>query len=70
MFEWVKSTGAITDLVSFNGSSNGKNPSGGLIADSSGNLFGTTSAGGANGGGTLFEWVASSGTGETVRRMR
>jgi uncharacterized repeat protein (TIGR03803 family) len=36
----------------------GANPQGGLIADASGNLFGTTS-GGVNGGGTVFEITGS-----------
>ena len=43
-----------TTLVSFNGT-NGANPQGGLIADAHGDLFGTTSQGGANGDGTVFE---------------
>jgi uncharacterized repeat protein (TIGR03803 family) len=33
----------------------GQNPIGGLVSDSSGNLYGTTSAGGSGGGGTVFE---------------
>jgi uncharacterized repeat protein (TIGR03803 family) len=41
-------------LVSFNGA-NGANPSGALISDAAGDLFGTTSAGGAIGYGTVFE---------------
>lgn len=43
-------------LVSFNGT-NGANPAANLIADASGNLFGTTGQGGANGKGTVFELV-------------
>jgi uncharacterized repeat protein (TIGR03803 family) len=43
-----------TVLVSFNGT-NGAFPSGSLIADASGNLYGTTSAGGAANRGTVFE---------------
>ncbi len=39
VFEWVKSSGTITVLASFNGS-NGYGPEGGLVEDSSGNLFG------------------------------
>jgi uncharacterized repeat protein (TIGR03803 family) len=38
-------------LVSFNGS----HPVGSLIADASGNLFGTTTEGGTSGDGTVFE---------------
>jgi uncharacterized repeat protein (TIGR03803 family) len=41
-------------LVSFNGS-DGANPSGSLILDVNGNLFGTTNFGGANNLGTVFE---------------
>ncbi|MGA3402372.1 MAG: choice-of-anchor tandem repeat GloVer-containing protein, partial [Acetobacteraceae bacterium] len=40
-------------LVSFTGL-NGANPNG-LLADAAGDLFGTTAADGANGGGTVFE---------------
>jgi uncharacterized repeat protein (TIGR03803 family) len=47
--------GALTTLVSFNGT-NGSNPSAGLVADSQGNLYGTTENGGTNGGfGTVFQ---------------
>ena len=60
MFEIVKTaTGYAstpTTLVSFNGT-NGAKPYGGLIADAAGDLFGTTSYGGANGYGTVFEIV-------------
>ena len=38
------------------------NPQGGLIADSSGNLFGTTSQGGTVGDGTVFEVATGSET--------
>ena len=44
----------LTTLVNFNGTV-GMNPSGNLIADAHGDLFGTTIAGGANGDGTVFE---------------
>jgi len=42
-----------TTLYSFSGS-DGANPLAGLIADASGNLFGTTAAGGASNLGTIF----------------
>ena len=45
---------APTTLVSFNGY-DGANPYAGLIADASGDLFGTTEAGGTYGYGTVFE---------------
>ena len=44
--------------------SDGAYPFAGLIADTSGNFYGTASEGGANGGGTVFE-IAAGGT-ETV----
>jgi uncharacterized repeat protein (TIGR03803 family) len=43
-----------TVLVSFNGA-NGNGPAAGLIADSAGNLYGTTNEGGASGLGTVFK---------------
>jgi uncharacterized repeat protein (TIGR03803 family) len=58
VFELTKTDGNYSSepitLVSFNGS-NGSQPRAGLIADGVGDLFGTTSAGGANNGGTVFE---------------
>ena len=44
--------------------SDGANPYAGVIEDTSGNLFGTTYNGGANGGGTVFE-LTPSGNGYT-----
>lgn len=43
-----------SNLFSFNGT-NGKNPRSGVILDAKGDLFGTTSNGGAYGNGTVFE---------------
>jgi uncharacterized repeat protein (TIGR03803 family) len=62
VFEIVK-TGAgyaslPTTLLSFNGT-NGSAPVGSLTTDASGNLFGTTAEGGANGKGTAFELTGS-----------
>jgi uncharacterized repeat protein (TIGR03803 family) len=45
---------APTTLISFNGA-DGASPFAGLIADASGDLFGTTAQGGANNEGTVFE---------------
>ena len=60
---------SLTTLVSFNSTSaeevealNGAMPSGDLIADAKGDLFGTTSNGGANGPvGTVFEIIKTAG---------
>jgi uncharacterized repeat protein (TIGR03803 family) len=48
-------------LLSFNGT-NGANPVDSLIVDANGDLFGTTTQGGANGAGTVFELVKTNGT--------
>ena len=54
VFEYVNGSGTIKTLASFNGG-NGEYPRAGLIMDGSGNLYGTTSSGGASGDGTVFE---------------
>jgi uncharacterized repeat protein (TIGR03803 family) len=51
-------TRALTTLVSFNGA-NGTPPLAGLIVDTNGNLFGTTSFGGTHDRGTVFEVTGS-----------
>lgn len=52
-------------LYSFQGGSDGTNPSTGLVADSSGNLFGTTTEGGGAGCGVVYELKAAHGGGWT-----
>jgi uncharacterized repeat protein (TIGR03803 family) len=59
----ISPTGMETVLHSFSGS-DGKLPTGGLIMDSTGNMYGTTMSGGANGDGTVFK-ISPAGT-ETV----
>jgi uncharacterized repeat protein (TIGR03803 family) len=63
VFEIAKTAGGYastpTTLASFNGA-NGSIPAGDLIADANGNLFGTTSEGGAYNDGTVFEIVKTS----------
>jgi uncharacterized repeat protein (TIGR03803 family) len=44
-----------TVLYTFAGGSDGANPIVGLIADTSGNLYGTTTSGGSTGNGTVFK---------------
>jgi uncharacterized repeat protein (TIGR03803 family) len=51
----VDSSGQETVLYSFNGAPDGVHPMGGLLLDSSGNLYGTTFVGGAHGAGTVFK---------------
>jgi uncharacterized repeat protein (TIGR03803 family) len=53
-------TPTLTTLVSFNGA-DGRGPSGSLIADSNGDLFGTTAFGGPNEDGTVFEIAKTAG---------
>lgn len=57
VFKLTSSGGGWTymDLYDFTGGSDGGNPFGSLVLDASGNLYGTTEAGGANGDGVIFE---------------
>lgn len=63
VYEIVNSGGSYastpTTLVSFDGA-DGSEPVAGLVADSNGDLFGTTASGGASGKGTVFEIVSTS----------
>ena len=61
VFELAHGSGTITTLASFNGT-NGAMPEAALILDGSGNLYGTTSSGGALHDGTVFELTPGSGT--------
>ena len=45
----------LTTLIGFSGDADGSHPYGTLIADTAGNLFGTTEGGGPTGGGEVFE---------------
>jgi uncharacterized repeat protein (TIGR03803 family) len=58
VYEVAAGSGTITTLAAFNGP-NGANPFGGLVADSSGNLYGTTNGGGNNSEGIVFEVTGS-----------
>lgn len=50
----ITPSGAVITRHSFGGSGDGQAPSGGLIAGSDGNLYGTTQFGGASNSGTVF----------------
>jgi uncharacterized repeat protein (TIGR03803 family) len=54
------STWTVTLLYDFSGP-DGSNPYAGLVMDASGNLFGTTSSGGTNGFGTVYELTSTGG---------
>src|SRR3984885_1132707 len=56
-------------IYNFNGGATGQNPSAGMILDSNGNLYGTTSAGGgASGEGIAFE-LSRSGSGWNLTQL-
>ncbi len=56
-FELSPTSKKLTTLYAFKGTPDAGSPYGGLIADASGNLYGTTYYGGANGLGAVFELV-------------
>jgi uncharacterized repeat protein (TIGR03803 family) len=64
VFELSKSAGVWVELrlYSFGGTGDGAYPLAGLIADSSGNLYGTTYNGGAYANGTVFKLAPTVGT--------
>jgi len=66
----VARTAAQQEVVLHNfgtNSEDGIGPVGGLLLDSAGNLYGTTTAGGAYGGGTVFEFMPKAGGGWTEK---
>jgi uncharacterized repeat protein (TIGR03803 family) len=54
VFKIDATTGQETVLYAFQGSPDGANPPRGLVRDSAGNLYGTTTSGGASNNGTVF----------------
>jgi uncharacterized repeat protein (TIGR03803 family) len=64
VFELKNSNGSWTESVlhTFAGGSDGASPYASVIFDTAGNLYGTTSAGGSNNSGTIFELKLSNGT--------
>ncbi|HET6250870.1 MAG TPA: choice-of-anchor tandem repeat GloVer-containing protein [Tepidisphaeraceae bacterium] len=65
VFEIAGGSGVITTLASFNGV-NGSTPHGSVTLDANGNLFGTTTAGGTSGDGTIFEVARGTGAITTI----
>jgi uncharacterized repeat protein (TIGR03803 family) len=61
LFEWVKSTGKLQTLVDFNAAA-GSQPGGGLAIDGEGNIYGTTTKGGAAGAGMIFDLAKGGAT--------
>jgi uncharacterized repeat protein (TIGR03803 family) len=66
VFEIASGSNAVTTLGTFNATTNGGYPRGGVSMDGNGNLFGTTFLGGANDEGTVFEVAEGSNTISTV----
>ncbi|MGD1020635.1 MAG: choice-of-anchor tandem repeat GloVer-containing protein [Verrucomicrobiia bacterium] len=61
----ITTAGTLTTLHGFTGGADGGYPLGGVIQGSDGNLYGTTSQGGANSSGTVFQ-ITSDGTFTTL----
>lgn len=57
----ISSTGILTSLYSFVGANGGTLPQAGLFQGNDGNFYGTTSSGGTNGDGTIFQ-ISPSGS--------
>jgi uncharacterized repeat protein (TIGR03803 family) len=51
----ISTDGVLTNLYSFTGGKDGANPYAALVQGSDGNFYGTTSAGGLGGSGTVFQ---------------
>lgn len=63
VYELTNNSGVWTETVlyRFGNAPDGENPEGGLVRDASGNLYGSTSRGGANDRGTVYKLTQGSG---------
>jgi uncharacterized repeat protein (TIGR03803 family) len=70
VFQLVPSGGGWTEntLYDFTGGDDGSIPYAGVIADAAGNLYGSTTTGGVNNGGTVFE-LSPNGSGWTFKTI-
>jgi uncharacterized repeat protein (TIGR03803 family) len=65
---WITPPAVFTNLYSFTGGADGGIPAAGLIQGLDGSFYGTTSAGGTGGNGTIFQ-ITSAGTLTTLYRF-
>ncbi len=63
----ITPAGAYSNLVSFNGSDDGAQPEAALVEDAAGNFYGTTTAGGPYGKGSIFRLSMTSAPQITVQ---
>ena len=68
IFKINRTTSAFTVLRNMSFLADGSNPRASLIVGSDGNLYGTNSAGGASGGGTIFK-ISTTGTFTVLRSL-
>jgi uncharacterized repeat protein (TIGR03803 family) len=66
VFQIAAGTGVLSTLATFTGA-HGQDPTGDLVADAAGNLYGTTTYGGASESGTVFKFTAGTSALSTVR---
>lgn len=64
----ITPAGAYTVLRNLSANTDGSSPRGSLIQYTDGNFYGTTSAGGTNGAGTIFK-ISSTGTFQVIKQL-